>query len=99
MYILTNDRGEFMDQLKQTLRRDGWPTIVTGADLTLDQEQIGVSMAVDMDIARQAAVFIGNGVRVVFFFFSCLVSSLWLTWERRTRSGRAFRVISFTGDW
>ncbi|KAF9005521.1 hypothetical protein BDQ17DRAFT_1353281 [Cyathus striatus] len=31
-------------------------------DLTLDQEQKEVGMAVDMDIARRAAVFIGNGV-------------------------------------
>ena len=76
MYILTNDHGEFIDRLKETLRGDGWRTIVTSADLALDQEQIGVSMAVDMDIARQAAVFVGNGVRALLLYFYFLLASL-----------------------
>ncbi|KAJ8691310.1 hypothetical protein PTI98_010894 [Pleurotus ostreatus] len=50
-----------MDALKQALRNDGWHTIATSKDLTLDEEQTDVNMAVDMDIARRAAVFIGNG--------------------------------------
>jgi hypothetical protein len=37
--------------------------------LVLDQEQTDVNMAVDMDIARRAAVFIGNGVGVFFCDF------------------------------
>jgi hypothetical protein len=62
MYVLTNEENTWLDQLKSELRKDGWTTIVTSRDLELDKEQLGVSMAVDMDIARQAAVFIGNGV-------------------------------------
>ncbi|KAF9064293.1 hypothetical protein BDP27DRAFT_1299073 [Rhodocollybia butyracea] len=61
LYLLTNEESEWLDQLKETLRRDGWHTIRTSRDLTLDQEQRDVSMAVDMDIATRAAVFVGNG--------------------------------------
>ncbi|KAJ8092474.1 hypothetical protein PM082_023727 [Marasmius tenuissimus] len=61
MYLLTNDQGEFLDKLKRALMADGWHTIRTSKDLVLDQDQTDVSMAVDMDIARRAAVFIGNG--------------------------------------
>lgn len=62
MYLLTNEGKEWLDQLKAELRKDGWHTIATSKDLQLDQEQVDVSMAIDMDIARRAAVFIGNGV-------------------------------------
>lgn len=65
MYLLTNAKGEWLDMLKGLLRKDGWHTIVTSADLELDVEQTDVNMAVDMDIARKAAVFIGNGVSVL----------------------------------
>ncbi|KAE9389245.1 hypothetical protein BT96DRAFT_968007 [Gymnopus androsaceus JB14] len=61
LYLLTNDESDWLDQLKDALRQDGWNTIRTSRDLTLDQEQTDVNMAVDMDIARRAAVFIGNG--------------------------------------
>lgn len=63
LYLLTNDESEWLEQLKDTLKKDGWNTIRTSRDITLDQEQTDVNMAVDMDIARRAAVFIGNGVR------------------------------------
>lgn len=62
LYLLSNDNSEWMDQLKDILRQNGWVTIRTSCDLVLDQEQTDVSMAVDMDIARRSAVFIGNGV-------------------------------------
>ncbi|KAK7033116.1 Semialdhyde-dh domain-containing protein [Favolaschia claudopus] len=61
LYLLTNEHDEWLDELKASLSKTGWETIVTSHDLELDAEQIDVSMAVDMDIARQAAVFIGNG--------------------------------------
>jgi hypothetical protein len=62
LYLLTNEHDEWLDVLKEILRKDGWETVVTSHELELDAEQIDVSMAVDMDIARRAAVFIGNGV-------------------------------------
>ncbi|KAF8645181.1 hypothetical protein AX16_008008 [Volvariella volvacea WC 439] len=61
LYLLTNEESDWLDQLKEALRKDGWHTLRTSRDLVLDQEQTDVNMAVDMDIARQAAVFIGNG--------------------------------------
>ncbi|KAJ6622714.1 hypothetical protein B0H10DRAFT_2162713 [Mycena sp. CBHHK59/15] len=42
LYFLTNEQGEWLDELKAALRADG-------------------CMAVDMELARRAAVFIGNG--------------------------------------
>ncbi|KAG6841017.1 hypothetical protein C0991_002565, partial [Blastosporella zonata] len=62
MYLLTNDKGEWMDQLRAALRKDGWNTIVTSNDLELDSEGVDTNMAIDMEIARKAAVFVGNGV-------------------------------------
>ncbi|KAF7357420.1 hypothetical protein MSAN_01338000 [Mycena sanguinolenta] len=70
LYLLTNEHGEWLDELKGELAKAGWHTIVTTRDLKLDPEQEEVSMAVDMQFARQAAVFVGNGVRVSLFFAS-----------------------------
>ena len=63
MYLLTNEKGEWLDQLLVALKMDGWPTIRTSRDLLLETvEQKEVAMAIDMEIARRAAVFVGNGV-------------------------------------
>jgi hypothetical protein len=48
------------------LYEDGWSHVATTQDLELTQEQKDVSMAVDMEIARKAAVFVGNGVCIFF---------------------------------
>ncbi|KAG6888409.1 hypothetical protein C0995_008413 [Termitomyces sp. Mi166 len=61
VYLLTNEKGEWLEDLKTSLKDDGWKKIVTSHDLELDSEGIEVGMAIDMDIARRAAVFIGNG--------------------------------------
>ncbi|KAG6850209.1 hypothetical protein H0H93_016388 [Arthromyces matolae] len=61
MYLLTNEKGEWMEKLQAALRKDGWNTIVTSNDLELDSEGVDTNMAIDMDIARKAAVFVGNG--------------------------------------
>lgn len=62
LYIMSNDGTTWLDALKGTLRADGWARIVTSRDLRLTAEQKDVGVAVDMDIGRQSAVFIGNGV-------------------------------------
>jgi len=67
VYILTNDRTEWIRRLIQALRDDGWNHIVTTEQLELDSHEKDVSMAVDMDFARKAAVFIGNGVSSCLF--------------------------------
>jgi hypothetical protein len=45
------------------MRLEGWDMVVSSADLLLNSDQMAVSNVVDMEIARRAAVFIGNGVR------------------------------------
>ncbi|KAJ7462470.1 hypothetical protein FB451DRAFT_1043725 [Mycena latifolia] len=61
MYILTTENSPWLDEVKGALQLDGW-TVSMGRDLKLDTEQRDVSMAVDMEIARRSAVFVGNGM-------------------------------------
>ncbi|KAK7018574.1 hypothetical protein R3P38DRAFT_2983304, partial [Favolaschia claudopus] len=61
LYLLTNEHGSWLDELTTELKAAGWYTIVTSRDLQLDAEQTDVSMAIDMHLARKAAVFVGNG--------------------------------------
>jgi hypothetical protein len=46
MYLLTNDRSQWLEDLKALLKSDGWNTIKTSRDLELDQVQLDVSNAV-----------------------------------------------------
>ncbi|KAJ7701148.1 hypothetical protein B0H17DRAFT_199634 [Mycena rosella] len=84
LYVLTNERGAWLDTLKNALRDDGW-RVAASADLVLDAEQVDVGMAVDMEIARRAAVFLGNG-------WSSFTSNVVYT---RLVDGRAARDIRF----
>ena len=68
IYVLTNDATSWVDDLKTRLIQSGWHTVVATKDLELDQEQKDVSLAVDMEFAINAAVFIGNGVSLLLFF-------------------------------
>ncbi|KAF8195010.1 hypothetical protein BJ912DRAFT_1021299 [Pholiota molesta] len=61
LFLLTNDKTGWVDSMRPMLTREGWNTIVTTKQLHLDQEQKDVNMAVDMEFARKAAVFVGNG--------------------------------------
>lgn len=61
MYILTNAKRDWIDSFGKKLKNEGWSTIVSTKDQKLDDEQTEVGMAVDMEIGRKAAVFIGNG--------------------------------------
>ncbi|KAJ7501940.1 hypothetical protein B0H11DRAFT_1713357 [Mycena galericulata] len=60
LYLLTNEKSTWVDELKDALRIDGW-WIAASEDLVFDTEQTDVAMAVDMEIARRAEVFVGNG--------------------------------------
>jgi len=62
LYILTDDKSEWLEELKGLMANEGWKVVRTNHDLILDAEGKDVDMAVDMEIARKAAVFIGNGV-------------------------------------
>ncbi|CAK5269822.1 unnamed protein product [Mycena citricolor] len=61
LYLLTNEHGPWIEELEAAVKNVGWNTVVSTRDLTLDVEQEDVSMAIDMQIARRAAVFLGNG--------------------------------------
>lgn len=62
LYILTNEKGAWLNLLLEALKGDGWTTVRTSKELVLDMiEQKEVAMAIDMDIARRAAIFVGNG--------------------------------------
>jgi hypothetical protein len=73
VYVLTNGRPWWLQQLKDALQEDArreyglgldkWEHIGTTRDLQLTREQRHNSQAVDMAIAQRAEVFLGNGVR------------------------------------
>ena len=80
LYILTNDDSEWLTEVKKSMKNEGWRVIKTSRDLKLNMEAKEVSMAVDMEIARKASVFIGNGVSAKYFsmvtlsyLFNCVV--------------------------
>lgn len=70
IYVLTNGKRPWIDKLTERLltSRMGWERVTSSLDLTLvsEPEQLA-NQAVDMEIARRAAVFIGNGVRLFIF--------------------------------
>lgn len=65
LYLLTNGDKDWLRTLSDELVQDGWGTVVTSRELKLDDEQLEVSMAVDMEIARKAEVFAGNAVSIL----------------------------------
>jgi len=66
LYIMSNDHTEWIEDLKDAFMQDGWKRVVMSRDLKLNPQQQDVSVAVDMEIGRSSAVFIGNGVRKLF---------------------------------
>ncbi|KAK0496471.1 hypothetical protein EDD18DRAFT_207437 [Armillaria luteobubalina] len=65
VYLLSNGRRWWLDELWAELRADGWSPVREGLgssqDLSLTREEQYVSGAVDMAIAEKAEVFVGNG--------------------------------------
>jgi hypothetical protein len=66
LYVMTPAAPEWLNQFAETMRLDGWATVVGSSDLVLDMQQTEAGMAVDMEIARRAELFIGNGVSTIF---------------------------------
>ncbi|KAF5314760.1 hypothetical protein D9611_007176 [Ephemerocybe angulata] len=63
LYILTNAHPEWVQDLKSRIydKGRGWK-VVTSHDLVFsDSQEKDVGMTIDMDLARRAAVFVGNG--------------------------------------
>ena len=77
IFLMTNDVSGWVDELKRKLLQSGWHTVLTTKDLELDQEQKDVGLAVDMEFAIKAAVFVGNGVSL---FLNNILQRTSLTW-------------------
>ena len=91
LYILTNEKGEWMDNFKQRLERNNDWRIVTSSDLVhANSQEKDVAMATDMDLARRSAIFLGNGVRTFTLRASALSDPNFLP------SGVHSPAISFT---
>jgi hypothetical protein len=85
-YVLTNGRPEWLEELKNALQEDArgedldpWVHIGTSRDLRLTKEQRHNSQAMDMAVAQRAEVFLGNGVRGLFFvlcYFRVLIADI-----------------------
>jgi hypothetical protein len=93
LYVLTNLDTAWVRDFAATMRREGWGIVLGTPDLALDAEQTEVGMAVDMEIARRAEVFIGNGVRVFVGCGRCRRCG----WVLTVRSGRRPRATSCMG--
>ncbi|KAF8907541.1 hypothetical protein CPB85DRAFT_1311606 [Mucidula mucida] len=65
VYLLSNGRRWWLDDLWTELKKDGWAPVEEGVassqDLVLTGAESYVSGAIDMAIAEQAELFIGNG--------------------------------------
>ncbi|THU79661.1 hypothetical protein K435DRAFT_973071 [Dendrothele bispora CBS 962.96] len=61
LYILSNGKASWLNELGKELKGDGWVDVRSTTDLRLDKQQKYVSGAIDMAIAEKAEVFIGNG--------------------------------------
>lgn len=82
LYLLTNGDREWVERLAADLAADGWGKVVSTVDLVLDNEQLEVSMAVDMEIARRAKVFVGNGVsKLPAVFVTYTLTSGMIKWS------------------
>jgi hypothetical protein len=63
IYLLTNDKSNWLDFIIARLRQDHSWKVVTSHDIVYgDAQEMEVGMAIDMELARRSAVFIGNGV-------------------------------------
>ncbi|KIJ54043.1 hypothetical protein M422DRAFT_241303 [Sphaerobolus stellatus SS14] len=61
LYIMTDGEKHWLEGFRKRMLIEGWDFVASTADLVLNSDQTAVSNVVDMDIGRQAAVFMGNG--------------------------------------
>lgn len=75
------------------LKAEAWTTVVTTRDIILIAEEREVGFVADMEFARKAAVFVGNGVSaLVFFSFDFKFA------DTPTYSGHRSQVASYIGE-
>ncbi|KAJ2926622.1 hypothetical protein H1R20_g10478, partial [Candolleomyces eurysporus] len=63
LFILTNERDPaYLDELKSSFGKSWKNIVISSLEIEyVDAQEKDVGMAVDMDLARRAAVFLGNG--------------------------------------
>jgi hypothetical protein len=91
---MTDAKPDWIKQFSAKMKKDGWATVIGSSDLELDDQQTEAGMAVDMEIARKAEVFIGNGVSHSVILFTRAFADEWCD-----ISGRRSRAISCTCGW
>ena len=63
VYIMTDGPAEWVDEVRRWLLSDGWEKVWVGrSDLYPAWSDHELGVAVDMEVARRAGVFVGNGV-------------------------------------
>jgi hypothetical protein len=63
IYLLTDAHGPWLDEVRMWLDSEGWDHVWVGReDIYPRWREREVGVAVDMEVARRAGVFVGNGV-------------------------------------
>lgn len=63
VYILTDGDDDWIEEIRMWLQSEGWNHVWVGKrDVWSDWEDREVGVGVDMEVARRAGVFVGNGV-------------------------------------
>ena len=62
VYILTDADDRWAEEIRMWLASEGWDRVwIGGGDIYPEYEDREVGVAVDMEVARRAGVFVGNG--------------------------------------
>ena len=66
VYILTDADDAFTEEMRMWLSSEGWDKVWVGKrDMYPDWDDRELGVAVDMEVARRAGVFVGNGVSLL----------------------------------
>ena len=84
VFLMTNADTEWQAKMKWMLKTEGLNTVVTTKDIILDAEEKEIGLVVDMELARKAAVFVGNGVSTIMLIASCLLFADTPQWSSLT---------------
>lgn len=67
VYILTDADDAFTEEMAMWLSSEGWDNVWVGKrDVYPNWDDRELGVAVDMEVARRAGVFVGNGVSLLF---------------------------------
>lgn len=77
VYLLTDGDDAYIAEMRMWLSSEGWDRVWVGSkDVYVDKEDREVGVAVDMEVARRAGVFVGNGVSL-FGLVSTIIPRHW----------------------